>query len=1469
MVVVSPFPNFADPSANVISSFQGSTIQDMKSYLQVSLMSSLPSGSAIVKANVKIDNWLSNDSSIVINKNILWNFTGGNAKFIIGKDVSDPNVKFNFVTGHSYKVLFQVSVTNNNTTSTVMYQCVYKFNYVSPTPTLTNFTFDDNISNGDDIAVTGLNIDPSYKALYPTDVPTSFSFQFNELEYVPFDASGNPNVNSENNEGYNPELNYDPSGNYTLDGNTLDNDNFYEVTATATWGTDGYSTSITSSQKLFVIARPSINNIVPYDAQNDGGNDGQGDDGTDQTIATITLDPVGYKNYLPSDVTFIFTDMSDNQIASANLPYDALSEDLQIYDIKLTDISLNDVSVPLLDGMPGYNVVAQVNVPIVINGTSYPTQVRTSDPYSVVFIQGVATILPLTIGNTWDLVSNGVPSDAPDLYNSSPVLGISGYFLKNAQFMSDYSNNLDTTTTKFLLQYTLNGEDPVNVVSAALVQQGPQESKEQAMIRAMGLVVNNVSDGKYTNVVGPSNVNGPDQNPLVFYIPNVQGGVTFGESDVVNVVVTIDSAGVFADVTGLSSPVSAEDDFIMVNKIPTYSYTSGTSMEPYIANVDVDVSNNRVLTNNGVSTVKKTDVLADSKQSIINQTANGWTVVNTGAVNGSVPKVNLYYYNKSMSTSTFTMGDINQDSDLGMWYVIDQNQGAQQYPFLIAYTTPDPSANWYKSKVFYGPAASSVNPVPTPTRSGFTLFYTGTDDETLYPEILSPNRVKLAVNAGLSNPSTPNPGLSGEEVMALSIQTSSNAAQTNAGDFNFTLLYAGVVGNGSYTTTLFTDPNLNVSIPIDTSFSTYSDNTFISNINTPSGGYVKTETSDTVSSSILPVLTETIYTVQYSIKNPNNNNAIVMGLVSDDTTIDTLNLPQLTDFTVANFSFNTINTNTKSSIVFDLSLNPYLLDRIDGVHVYFTSDANSDIPSTLIGTFTTNQVGCEIFLLSDASSNLLGSGSNPQNQDNTAPLLSSQLLWNPYTSATITFVPFRDANVDSAVDQTENLSATFTVPTAVWNIPVIDQPSVSGTISLAGGVVNSDSDTVLNWTNDTGAAYDYPVAFSYVLTIQEGNGSAVPCTVNVLGDAASSTLNIDANNNNAGTDSYSLTLTKVFQGQSSLPDTITFNSVVVNTSVMNVTISNPSNTNSITASWVDLATGISGPNSSFANNVASLCLTDNGDALNDVDDDTIEVSGGSYTISQPMGYIYQLCMSATACVPYSVNGGVLVASSAVPLALGPAKTYTVSTIPNVALVPYAALGSQSSTVLIQNTNTPSLLLNLNAMGLENEGFISLVVVLTQDGTAAKPGGCEVLLQFPPSPTSYNPFLFPNDVGNVGSGNANLVGGETSTATPLNLVPTGLSTNVGQYTLTIGSVNLPNGVNTTPANLGRYGYSSLTFPPGSGFVNGQESNIMAILTTRRGTDIMVGTFNFAAPPVASNVGVTTDGNGQYILTFTLS
>jgi hypothetical protein len=184
-----------------------------------------------------------------------------------------------------------------------------------------------------------------------------------------------------------------------------------------------------------------------------------------------------------------------------------------------------------------------------------------------------------------------------------------------------------------------------------------------------------------------------------------------------------------------------------------------------------------------------------------------------------------------------------------------------------------------------------------------------------------------------------------------------------------------------------------------------------------------------------------------------------------------------------------------------------------------------------------------------------------------------------------------------------------------------------------------------------------------------------------------------------------------------------------------------------------------------------------------------------------------------------------------------------------------------------------LLLNLNANGLEEEGFISVVVILTQDGTAAKPEGEQALLIFPDSSNLY-PFYFPNTVGTSGSGSSDsrLAGGDSATSAPKNLTPSVLSTDPSNntYTLTIGSVETTETVVTTGGEVGRYGLSTLQMPLSSqsDFVSGEPVNYMVILTTRRGTDIGVGAFTYQSIPSVQNVEIVTVG-GQYFVNFNIT
>jgi len=593
------------------------------------------------------------------------------------------------------------------------------------------------------------------------------------------------------------------------------------------------------------------------------------------------------------------------------------------------------------------------------------------------------------------------------------------------------------------------------------------------------------------------------------------------------------------------------------------------------------------------------------------------------------------------------------------------------------------------------------------------------------------------------------------------------------------------------------------------------------------------------------------YTVQYSHTDAFGN--VIPGYLSSVYTVACLNMPTNADYTISlmsslsgstptesgngHISYNTINDNGKKSIMFNLAFNQLSTDRIDGVHVYFTS-SDSHISSMEIGSFTVAQAGdIEISLASISA-------------------------WNNYASATITFVPFRDAHVVSAVAQTEN-NAIGAVTSAypIWNVPVLSPPSAGGSSTvLNGGIisgnVNTSYITSVNWTKDATQDFTYKVTLS---GYTDGNGNLIN-----IPTTGSSLLTAVLPISKTSVANYTVLITKIFKGHSSGEDTLVFDSSIVDPSVMAISVLVPSGVGSLKTSWV--SEGVVGNaiivSRFIKDTVSSLPLV-----AYSLGATRLEQSPTVYNLSTlgsnfSIGKTLNLVMSVSAKVSYTLNfSNVAAGSSPTSLVNGPMTKYTVSTVPNVSLT------TSPSTVLIQGaTSSPSLLMNLDAKGLEAEGFISLVLVLTQDGTDSNPGGSEVLLQFPASPSSQ-PFSFLN---NVGTSTGNLVAGTPYSAAPLTEAPTGLSNSmVGPYILTIG--DQPSGNTSSPnPNPNGFSLSSLTFPSSSGFITDPANlvNIMAILTSRRGTDIMVGSFEYVMPPVASAISITSN-NGNYFINFTLS
>lgn len=1319
---------------------------------------------------------------------------------------------------------------------------------------------------------------------------------------------------------------------------------------------------------VFYLVKPVINSITPYDVQNDGGNDGvhsgsSDDDTPSQIVATVNINNAEYELYAPSHIKFNIYSSSGNKLA--NTPDYSFTNNIsalsgtQTYNILLSDINLIGSASTLTNGTL-YRVKAEVT----LETHDGESENRESESFTnITFSQNIAPVISLTIANTWELATTNDPSTSQSRFLDSPEFGVSGHFKKTAQFghqtgTNYYSKHLDTADTKFKLEYQLNTDNSDTwrtVTRAILIQRGSNQLLEDAVIAAKQSTTYN-SSGLYNNVVSNSQVLGTSQPEMVFYIPQVQadsGSVkAFDESNQIKVKVTIiDNALLWEPVNGSTEPSftysnqkeKVSDNLFIIRRIESYNYTVGAASEPwnsqYKAHYDISTNLLHIDVNDTIVTTNKSNVTSNSN-SIIQELDQGWKIVNTGvgtngAVAGSLPKVNLYFYGNSVaagsqnSSNSFTVSQIN---DMGA--IIDQHAGAKEYPFFIVYTTPTGSGDkesWYKSKLFYAPQ-SSGDTIDS-SKVGLTLLYTGTDDTTFRPEIPAHRRVRCSLLPPDGVLTNANPGYATERVNLVSLHTSSNASTSQAGSFNFTLQEAGLMTNSPVLSLLvmrFTK-KLALNIPVNWK-SIYAHSVSVSY------RYTNTEAYNTMTFNHEPTLTTpqhvTIYldptlgtTVDYKIfYSITNKNRAVNGSVTTegvfhphpssaaaapakpDTSpalFDNQFFPESSDYTVTNSIYKTFNNgdlqqNGESSITFDLSFNIDPENRMDGVNVYFESldsDTGSNITKVRIGSYTT--AGTKTITLIEVTD---VSGVHLKVIDVSGATVDSGLLWGKYDSANISFEAFRDARVisdDASYNPVSDASvpvpsgfyvesggqSTFGTPDSnpIWNVPVLTPPNEDASgeniYELSGGVINIDSPSnhYITWPTANDANGE---PFTYDIVVTSDASGGIVDQQNLTGPSYVLPIDLDT------PDRYVIEIRKVFNGlttqrERSAIDVIVFHSVKVDTSNMAVSVVNPSNTSSVTLSWEQaVITGDSvvvSNNSvidepaSFANNIYAhhimYRIDSSGDYLRLGSGNLIENSSPTlYTLPNTnLGTLYDFVMYVEAQVKYTLNGVVsLTKSSPFDVPLAPvtpttASTYIVSTIPSIIL-------PHSTPVLMQGSQNPTLLLNLNANGLEDEGFISVVVILTQDGTPAKPEGEQVLLIFPDSSNNLYPFSFPNTVdGSSGSGpnDPRLAGGDSAISAPRNLTPSVLSTDPSNntYTLTIG----------TPAELnGRYGLSTLQMPLTSqtNFVNNLPVNYMVILTTRRGTDIGVGEFTYQAIPSVSGVSVTTT-NGQYYVNFTLT
>ena len=341
---------------------------------------------------------------------------------------------------------------------------------------------------------------------------------------------------------------------------------------------------------------PKINSLIAYDAQNDGSGDNMPTDNptdsTTQPLINIFVEREAYELVAPNSsngIRFIIYDSnSTNATIVATTSSDTFvntsTSGSKQYDVYLDDINL-EANQPNLSNGVQYYIKAAVSI-VLDDGT---TEERLStDATSLMFSQDIAAIASLSVANTWDLVSGGIPSSQPSFFNNSPKVGITAYFNKTDQFGSGYTNQLDVSTTKFKVEYKVGSGAWTNVKKAVLIQQlAANETFQAAVNRATSSTLSTNSDGLYNNVVGASNVVGTSQPLMILYIPQVQEGTALAfaehENDRVKLRVSIyDPTGMWNNPnTPKFSNVTESSNLYVINKINTYDYSGCSDTEPY------------------------------------------------------------------------------------------------------------------------------------------------------------------------------------------------------------------------------------------------------------------------------------------------------------------------------------------------------------------------------------------------------------------------------------------------------------------------------------------------------------------------------------------------------------------------------------------------------------------------------------------------------------------------------------------------------------------------------------------------------------------------------------------------------------------------------------------------------------------------------------------------------------------------
>ena len=693
-----------------------------------------------------------------------------------------------------------------------------------------------------------------------------------------------------------------------------------------------------------------------------------------------------------------------------------------------------------------------------------------------------------------------------------------------------------------------------------------------------------------------------------------------------------------------------------------------------------------------------------------------------------------------------------------------------------------------------------------------------------------------------------------------------------------------------------------------TNFWSFSESTWVSTVTNSNGTRTATYTGGTLNSRSFtgPVTITTTYGVnanslpntdiQFSILDNENGNVIL----SSVTLLSSLVFDQVNKTITGTISGQTSSSSPpEPSPLYTQTVNYPNHPEIGSMSEYIDSEyyaSDSNIPLTRIQSYTKLQPGAKNIklLYPDNTINFSSTGNFTMLRvmDNNGVISDSDgVIWRDYDSATIELVAYRDRRVISsgAAYNTENHveSTGSDLDLTIWNVPKLQNPSFNGPIEIDGGVINSSVLTRLHWV----AVYDMNGnPFKYDLTMMKNDTVSIhDYTFDNALTSGGKTLDISTSH----TAKYTVTLNLVFDPEtpnamreSSSADTITFYTIKVDNSDMDIEVQVPSDTSNVNLKWNANTPVVSGNSITLVGGSVPATFDENVNkhyieysttnpirSLNRLapsQSNLIEkivspATKKQYALphSDDLAAVYSFFMHIAASIDYRVQS-VLHSALGEQTNIALKTTSSAKIFPTTATtavsqyvvsgIPIITLPSQTP-VLLTGQTTPTLLLGLDANGLEDEGFISVLVILTQDGTASNPEGEHALLVFPNSGASFN---YSNAISQTG-GDARLIPGDPYSSTPRDIADHSMSTHANQYTLTIGTVDTD----------GRYGFSTLQMPSSenSGFVDG-DVNYMIILTTRRGVDIKTGMFTYQSLPSVENVQIVTE-NGQFFVQFNIT